>query len=200
MDTSPDGAPRRASKPAEPRRSVAETRAAAAAAAGNVPVVFEYNPGPPPPQPGVQQRDDEVREWLKSLRLGVTPREEAAELLANPLRNGVLLSDVMTVLVGAPPLGRRERRPRTLTAARANVERALVPLRTMPDAIPPSLTWSTEGTLKGMRENIFGLLWHVKHAVPEQASFARAPYQLAPWAGRSGRSSSGRVLATRSTM
>ena len=60
MDTSPDGAPRRASKPAEPRRSVAETRAAAAAAAGNVPVVFEYNPGPPPPQPGVQQRDDEV--------------------------------------------------------------------------------------------------------------------------------------------
>ena len=191
MDTSPDGAPRRASKPAEPRRSVAETRAAAAAAAGNVPVVFEYNPGPPPPQPGVQQRDDEVREWLKSLRLGVTPREEAAELLANPLRNGVLLSDVMTVLVGAPPLGRRERRPRTLTAARANVERALVPLRTMPDAIPPSLTWSTEGTLKGMRENIFGLLWHVKHAVPEQASFARAPTTKLKASRRSAPSSRG---------
>ena len=63
-------------------------------------------------------------------------REEAADLLNNPLRNGVLLSDLMTVLVGAPPLGRRDRCPRTLAVARANVERALVPLRTMPGAIP----------------------------------------------------------------
>jgi hypothetical protein len=78
-------------------------------------------------------------------------------------------------IVGAPPLRRRDRRPRTLAAARANVERALVPLRTMPGAIPPALTWSTEGMLKGMRENIFGLLWYVKQAVPRQSSYSRAP-------------------------
>jgi len=81
---------------------------AAAAAAGNLPVVFDYREGPPPPMPPARQRDDEVRDWLRSLRLGVLPREEAAELLGNPLRNGVLLSDLMTVLVGAPPLGRRQ--------------------------------------------------------------------------------------------
>ena len=160
-----------------PRAGVAAARAAAQAATamGNVPVVFDYVDGPPPSPPPARLRDEEVREWLRSLRLGVLPREEAAELLSNPLRNGVLLSDLMTVLVGAPPLGRRERRPRTLAAARANVERALVPLRTMPNAIPPSLAWSTEGILKGMRENVFGLLWYVKQAVPKQRSFARAP-------------------------
>jgi hypothetical protein len=94
-----------------------------------------YRPGPPPPMPPARSRDEEVREWLRSLRLGVLPREEvglalsryfavktqiddtrhgpcnqsdtrewqpyeeAAELLSNPLRNGVLLSDLMTVLV-----------------------------------------------------------------------------------------------------
>ena len=121
-----------------------------------------------------------MREWLRSLRLGVLAREEAADLLNNPLRNGVLLSDLMTVLVGAPPLGRRDRCPRTLAVARANVERALVPLRTMPGAIPPTLTWSTEGMLKGMRENIFGLLWYVKHAIPEQRSYSRGAAP-APW-------------------
>ena len=153
--------------------TLAEKAARAAAKAGNVPVVFEYREGPPPPMPPARQRDDEVREWLRSLRLGVLAREEAADLLNNPLRNGVLLSDLMTVLVGAPPLGRRDRCPRTLAVARANVERALVPLRTMPGAIPPTLTWSTEGMLKGMRENIFGLLWYVKHAIPEQRSYSR---------------------------
>ena len=136
-------------------------------------MVFEYREGPPPPMPPARQRDDEVREWLRSLRLGVLAREEAADLLNNPLRNGVLLSDLMTVLVGAPPLGRRDRCPRTLAVARANVERALVPMRTMPGPIPPNLTWSTEGMLKGMRENIFGLLWYVKHAIPEQQSYSR---------------------------
>ena len=109
--------------------TLAEKAARAAAKAGNVPVVFEYREGPPPPMPPARQRDDEVREWLRSLRLGVLAREEAADLLNNPLRNGVLLSDLMTVLVGAPPLGRRDRCPRTLAVARANVERALVPLR-----------------------------------------------------------------------
>ena len=153
--------------------TLAEKAARAAAKDGNVPVVFEYREGPPPPMPPARQRDDEVREWLRSLRLGVLAREEAADLLNNPLRNGVLLSDLMTVLVGAPPLGRRDRCPRTLAVARANVERALVPLRTMPGPIPPNLTWSTEGMLKGMRENIFGLLWYVKHAIPEQRSYSR---------------------------
>ena len=148
------------------------------ARAGNVPVVFEYNEGPPPPMPPASRRDEEVREWLRSLRLGVLPREEASELLSNPLRNGVLLSDLMTTLVGAPPLRRRDRDPRSLAVARANVERALVPLRTIPGAIPPQLTWSTEGILKGMRENIFGLLWYVKRAVPEQKRYARA---AVPW-------------------
>ena len=87
--------------------------------------------------PPASRRDEEVREWLRSLRLGVLPREEASELLSNPLRNGVLLSDLMTTLVGAPPLSRRDRDPRALSTARANVERALVPLRTIPGAIPP---------------------------------------------------------------
>jgi len=160
--------------------TLAEKAARAAAKAGNVPVVFEYREGPPPPMPPARQRDDEVREWLRSLRLGVLAREEAADLLNNPLRNGVLLSDLMTVLVGAPALGRRDRCPRTLAVARANVERALVPLRTMPGAIPPTLTWSTEGMLKGMRENIFGLLWYVKHAIPEQRSYSRGAAP-APW-------------------
>ena len=140
--------------------------------------MFEYNEGPPPPMPPASRRDEEVREWLRSLRLGVLPREEASELLSNPLRNGVLLSDLMTTLVGAPPLRRRDRDPRSLAVARANVERALVPLRTIPGAIPPQLTWSTEGMLKGMRENIFGLLWYVKRAVPEQKRYARA---AVPW-------------------
>ena len=76
------------------------------------------------------------------------------------------------------PLRRRDRDPRSLAVARANVERALVPLRTIPGAIPPQLTWSTEGILKGMRENIFGLLWYVKRAVPEQKRYARA---AVPW-------------------
>lgn len=158
--------------------ALASRAARAAARAGNVPVVFEYNEGPPPPMPPASRRDEEVREWLRSLRLGVLPREEASELLSNPLRNGVLLSDLMTTLVGAPPLRRRDRDPRSLAVARANVERALVPLRTIPGAIPPALTWSTEGMLKGMRENIFGLLWYVKRAVPEQKRYARA---AVPW-------------------
>ena len=38
-------------------------------------MVFDCRGGPPPPMPPARQRDEEVREWLRSLRLkGVTSR------------------------------------------------------------------------------------------------------------------------------
>ena len=145
--------------------ALARRAAETAALAGAVPVVFEFREGPlPTPPESSTARDEEVRAWLATLGLSVLPREEEADLLSNPLRNGTLLRDVVTVLVGAPPLTRRERAPRTLDAARANVEKALAPLRAVPGAIPPGLTWSTEGVLKGVREHTFGLLWYVKRA------------------------------------
>ena len=165
--------------------SLARRAAETAALAGAVPVVFEYREGPLPAPPPPAERDEEVRAWLASLRLSVLPREEEADLLSNPLRNGTLLRDVMTVLVGAPPLTRRERAPRTLDAARLNVEKALAPLRAVPGAVPPGLTWSTEGVLKGIREHTFGLLWYVKRAALGRVagSEARRRESLASSAG-----------------
>ena len=143
---------------------IALAAAQTAALAGAFPVVFEYREQPLPVPPHALDRDEEVRNWLATLRLSVLPREEHFPLLSNPTRNGVLLCDVMTVLVGAPGLTSRERRPRTLDQARVNVEKALAPLRTIPGAVPPGLTWSTEGVLKGSRQHTFGLLWYVKRA------------------------------------
>jgi hypothetical protein len=43
-------------------------------------------------------------------------------------------------------------------------------------AVTRNFCWALSGgTLKGMRENIFGLLWHIKQAVPAQSSFTRGP-------------------------
>jgi hypothetical protein len=166
IDVEPPRAKQPKAKETEHSRvaSLARRAAETAALAGAVPVVFEYREGPLPAPPPSAERDEEVRLWLASLRLSVLPREEEADLLSNPLRNGTLLRDVMTVLVGAPPLTRRERNPRTLDQARLNVEKALAPLRAVPGAVPPGLTWSTEGVLKGIREHTFGLLWYVKRA------------------------------------
>jgi hypothetical protein len=166
IDVEPPRAKQPKAKETEHSRvaSLARRAAETAALAGAVPVVFEYREGPLPAPPPSAERDEEVRAWLASLRLSVLPREEEADLLSNPLRNGTLLRDVMTVLVGAPPLTRRERNPRTLDQARLNVEKALAPLRAVPGAVPPGLTWSTEGVLKGIREHTFGLLWYVKRA------------------------------------
>ena len=145
-------------------KDVAKKAAATAALSGAFPIVFEFRDAPLPVPPDPIDRDEEVRAWLETLRLSVLPREEHFPILSNPTRNGVLLCDVMTVLVGAPALNRRERNPRTLDQARHNVEKALAPLRTIPGAVPPGLTWSTEGILKGVRQHTFGLLWYVKRA------------------------------------
>jgi len=112
--------------------------------------------------PPANVRDAQVREWLRSLRLQVTRREEAALMLENPLRNGVLLSDVLTVVMGAPSLRRLERAPQNIRDAQFIVESALLRLRQLPFSsacVPPRLLASSDGILNGDCEHIFGLIW-----------------------------------------
>ena len=112
--------------------------------------------------PPANVRDVQVREWLRSLRLQVTRREEAAPMLENPLRNGVLLSDVLTVVMGAPSLRRLERAPQNIRDAQFNVESALLRLRQLPFSsacVPPRFLASSDSILNGDCEHIFGLIW-----------------------------------------
>lgn len=79
---------------------------------------------------GWQER--ETRQWLSALHLAPTPADEAAPFLDNPLRNGILLARIATVVEAAA--GSKDDRaastapahaPRDMRAARANILSAL---------------------------------------------------------------------------
>ncbi|KAG2493167.1 hypothetical protein HYH03_008589 [Edaphochlamys debaryana] len=71
-------------------------------------------------------QERETRHWLEDLSLRVSPAEEAAPLLDNPLRNGVLLAALAARLVGAPlPAGVLTVPPRDVRSARTNILGAL---------------------------------------------------------------------------
>ncbi|KAG2436334.1 hypothetical protein HXX76_006643 [Chlamydomonas incerta] len=67
-------------------------------------------------------QERETRHWLEDLGLMVSPVEEAAPLLDNPLRNGLLLAALAVRLTGTPlPTGVLTDPPRDMRSARTNI-------------------------------------------------------------------------------
>ncbi|KAG2454521.1 hypothetical protein HYH02_000368 [Chlamydomonas schloesseri] len=67
-------------------------------------------------------QERETRHWLEDVGLMVSPAEEAAPLLDNPLRNGLLLASLAVRLTGTPlPAGVLTDPPRDVRSARTNI-------------------------------------------------------------------------------
>lgn len=113
----------------------------------------------------LSETESEVRRWLLNMGFALTDHGTAMPTLADPMRNGVLLCELVAFLEGTPISGYAQK-PKSLDSARANFEAALTVLRRRPQ-IPPVYLWQTEELLKGTRDAVWGLLWHIKHAYPK---------------------------------
>eukprot|EP01028_Stygiella_incarcerata_P008827 TRINITY_DN396_c0_g1_i3.p1 TRINITY_DN396_c0_g1~~TRINITY_DN396_c0_g1_i3.p1 ORF type:complete len:1114 (+),score=328.12 TRINITY_DN396_c0_g1_i3:2593-5934(+) len=112
--------------------------------------------------------DDNVRgatrRWLKSLGFNLLDFEDNLEFLKNPMRNGVFLCELVSMLEGKRLL--IHRKPDSVMMARQNVERAFAVLR-MRRQIPTSFLWSSDRIVRGDPTLLWGLLWHIMKAYPE---------------------------------
>jgi hypothetical protein len=117
-----------------------------------------------PSEPISQSMEKEVRSWLSDLHFDILEKDEKAHAMEDPFRNGTLLCDLVNILEDSP-IQKISRHPKTVIAARGNVERALAVLRRK-NNIPSQYLWNPDGIVQGMRGFIFGLLYHIKRAYP----------------------------------
>ena len=95
-----------------------------------------------------------ARGWLHRLGFSIPSAEQhgATHFLEDPLRNGVLLCDLVMLLDADCTLdGGVHRRPATIGAARDNLRRALQQLRQLRQAqVPACYLWDAEGACNAL--------------------------------------------------
>ena len=111
----------------------------------------------------------EAKRWL--LKLGsvsaLDAPQDVQDSLSDPRRNGVLLCEVVFgVDKQARQSANYSKTPKTLGAARQNIESALQVLRRKKQ-IPTDLLWQTEEILKGNMRVLWTLMWYIMQSYPE---------------------------------
>eukprot|EP00873_Tetraselmis_striata_P010229 jgi/Tetstr1/430493/TSEL_020301.t1 len=140
---------------------------------------------------GISEKDRAAtRTWLRALQLEVLPDEEAQPLLTNPLRNGVLLCEVVGLLEG--PMKNVSRCPRDVLSCRRNIHGAFQTLGMIPpgvdaasadhagerqsspgrrqskqdDHLHSSMVWNVERILQGNNSTVWALLNFLRQKHP----------------------------------
>eukprot|EP00743_Colponemidia_sp_Colp-15_P013000 GILK01014960.1.p1 GENE.GILK01014960.1~~GILK01014960.1.p1 ORF type:complete len:790 (+),score=123.52 GILK01014960.1:179-2371(+) len=115
--------------------------------------------------PITSERQQEVRRWLRDLGIHLQPELEDGPFFEDPLRNGILLCELVGLLENTKLLG-VNKHPRVVKAALDNVEKALAFLREKRPNVPIYLLWQSEAIVRGQSDAIWGLLWALKQAYP----------------------------------
>ena len=117
--------------------------------------------------PGPISKDMEalVKDWLVALKLGPFLGFEGKHYLSDPLKNGVLLCELVSILEKwrIPNIAKS---PESVQAVRENVEKALCLLRDRNSSLPLSLLRQGERIAQGSTKVLWSLLWALRSAYP----------------------------------
>lgn len=115
-----------------------------------------------------EKQIESVKAWLH--QLGFEVSQDRPELLQDPLRNGVLLCQLLELLESRVGILQYHKKTTSVHAARENVTSGLEQLFKLKDkVIPDAYFFHGESILKGNSHVIWGLLWNMMQNYPINA-------------------------------
>ena len=106
-----------------------------------------------------------LQDWLISLKLGHFLGFENKNYLSDPLRNGVLLCELVSILEKCR-IPNIDKSPESVQSVRENIEKALCLLRDRNPSLPLSLLRQGERLSQGSTKLLWNLLWTLRTAYP----------------------------------